>query len=40
MVKFECYVSGATLINGFKVVQGTKVECNQYLLQSNGLGGL
>jgi hypothetical protein len=28
MVKFECNVSGVTLINGFKVVHGNTMECN------------
>jgi hypothetical protein len=29
MVKSKFYVSGVTLVNGFKVVHGNKVECNQ-----------
>jgi hypothetical protein len=29
MVRSKCNVSGATLVNGFKVVHGNKMECNQ-----------
>ncbi len=30
MVEFECNLSGLIMVKGFKVVGGSRMECNQY----------